>query len=432
MKNLDAFADASGQICVNLGEAPCSHTTTMSNIPTPKEIPPTPQQVDRTLQSVISAAQSLISSDPRHFANLRASFLALYTHPTFQLILGIPSQTPANDPQPNKQLQTDLTALKSSITALTKSVADLQPKVKEVKAPNTKPPPPKGNPNAQGKGHAHTNTPTYASTAAAKTRPSLILDLGATNPDKQLNSELTADLNGMLLATGHADIKISATRYTKKGNLVLTAHHTTSQSQLNEAAIEIKQHVKQCYVKANIIITPPNNYITPRANVKWSKILINSIPIGKRPDRSPWTPEECHRALIAHNPSYAALKVTQKPSWVRPPPTLKENTRSSLVVAFEDPDGSVRRTLLSNKQLYLLGARAKVSRWKEKPRQPHTTYTPDAQSENDLVEELLNLPPIDLTARANTPDVFSTSQPSTLPVTQSMLARAKKQAASTD
>jgi hypothetical protein len=122
-------------------DAPCSHTTTMSNIPTPKEIPPTPQQVDRTLQSVISAAQSLISSDPRHFANLRASFLALYTHPTFQLILGIPSQTPANEPQPNKQLQTDLNALKSSITALTKSVADLQPKVKEAKAPTSKPPP---------------------------------------------------------------------------------------------------------------------------------------------------------------------------------------------------------------------------------------------------------------------------------------------------
>jgi hypothetical protein len=97
----------------------------MSNIPTLKEIPPTPQQVDRTLQSVISAALSLIASDPRHFANLCASFLALYIHPTFQLILGIPFQTPSIEPQPNKQLQTDLNILKSFITALTKSVADL-------------------------------------------------------------------------------------------------------------------------------------------------------------------------------------------------------------------------------------------------------------------------------------------------------------------
>jgi hypothetical protein len=261
----------------------------MSNIPTPKEIPPTPQQVDWTLQSVISAAQSLIASDPRHFANLRASFLALYTHPTFQLILGIPSQTPLTEPQPSKQLQTDLNALKSSITALTKSVADLQPKVKEVKAPASNPPPSKGKPSAQGKGPTHVNTPTYASKAAAKTRPSLILDLGATSPDKQLNSELTADLNSLLLDSGHADIKISAARYTKKDNLVLTvtAHHTTSQSQLNDSAQDIIQCVKKCYVKANISLTPPGSFVTTWANVKWSKILINSVPVGKRPDRGP-------------------------------------------------------------------------------------------------------------------------------------------------
>jgi hypothetical protein len=286
----------------------------MSNIPTPKEIPPTPQQVDRTLQSVISAAQSLIASDPRHFANLRASFLALYTHPTFQLILGIPSQTPLTEPQPSKQLQTDLNALKSSITALIKSVADLQPKVKEAKAPASNPPPSKGKPSTQGKGPTHVNTPTYMSKAVAKTRPSLILDLGTTSPDKQLNSELTVDLNSLLLDSGRADIKISATRYTKKGNLVLTAHHTTSQSQLNDSAQDIIQSVKKCYIKANISLTPPGNFITTRANVKWSKILINSVSVGKHPDRGPWTPEECHRALIAHNPSYAALKVTQKPS----------------------------------------------------------------------------------------------------------------------
>jgi hypothetical protein len=76
----------------------------MSNIPTSKEIPPIPKRVDQTLQLVISAAQSLISFDLCHFANLQASFLTLYMHPTFQLILDIPSQTPTNEPQPNKKL----------------------------------------------------------------------------------------------------------------------------------------------------------------------------------------------------------------------------------------------------------------------------------------------------------------------------------------
>jgi hypothetical protein len=64
----------------------------MSNIPTPKEIPPTPQQVDATLRSVITASQTLINTDPRHYTNLRATFMQFYSHPTFQLILGLPTQ----------------------------------------------------------------------------------------------------------------------------------------------------------------------------------------------------------------------------------------------------------------------------------------------------------------------------------------------------
>jgi len=233
-------------------DASCSHTTTMSNIPTPKEIPPTTQQVDRTLQTAISAAQSLISSDPRHFANLRASFLALYTHPTFQLILGIPSQTPANPPPPSKQLQTDLLAIKSSITALTKSVADLQPKVKEAKAPAPTIPPPAGNTNAQGKGRPPVPTPTYASKAASRPRPSLVLDLGATDPDNQLSSSLNDALNGQMHAIGRDEIKFSATRYNKKGNLVLTAHHTNTQVQLNSVADEIKNFIERfCYARTS-------------------------------------------------------------------------------------------------------------------------------------------------------------------------------------
>src|SRR5260221_14567332 len=136
-------------------DASLPSTTTMSNIPTPKETPPTPQQVDQVLQSAIMATQSIISADPKHFANLRASFLAFYTHPTFQLILGIPSQVPANSPPPNNHLQAELHTIKNFISALTKSVGDLQPKFKEAKASPSHPSPPAGNPNAQGKGHSH-------------------------------------------------------------------------------------------------------------------------------------------------------------------------------------------------------------------------------------------------------------------------------------
>jgi chaperonin cofactor prefoldin len=243
----------------------------MSNIPTPKEIPPTPQQVDRTLQSAIAAAQSLISSNPRHFANLRASFLALYTHPTFQLILGIPSQVAPAPSPPSNQLQTELTAIKSTITALTKSIADLQPKVKEAKASLSQPPPPAGNPKAQGKGLSHVTTPMYASKAASKPRPSLVLDTEAINPDDQFDTSLCDSLNGYMHEIGRNEVKFSATRYNKKGNLVLTAHHTTTQSQLNSIAEELKNHIEQMADNSTSLLvsrqteapSPPRSVIAP-------------------------------------------------------------------------------------------------------------------------------------------------------------------------
>ena len=107
----------------------------MSKVPTPKEIPLTTQQVDRTLQTAITHAQHLIADNPRHFASLRASFLALYTHPTFQLIPGIPTQISPNNPPPSNQLKTELSEIKSHIQALFKTVSDLQPKVTRAQAP---------------------------------------------------------------------------------------------------------------------------------------------------------------------------------------------------------------------------------------------------------------------------------------------------------
>ena len=201
---------------------------------------PTTQQVDQLLRTTVEAAQRLIAADPRHFANLRASFLALYTHPTFQLILGIPPPGHPTLSSPHKQQPPELTEIKSAIKALTKSVADLQPKVKEAKASSAKNPPPAGTASAQGKGPATpTQTPTFASKAASKPRPSLVLDIGATNPDDRSTPHLNDTLNGFLHKIGHDEIKLSATRYNKKGDLVITAQHSTTQTQLNNVVNHI-------------------------------------------------------------------------------------------------------------------------------------------------------------------------------------------------
>src|SRR5882672_10675804 len=54
-----------------------------------------------------------------------------------------------------------------------------------------------------------------------------------------------------------------------------------------------------------------------RANVKWSKILINGVPTGKSQSREPYNPDECHQALLENNPAYVSLTIMQKPSWVK-------------------------------------------------------------------------------------------------------------------
>ena len=365
----------------------------MPNIPTPPKLPPTTQQINAVLGSVIGGTQTLLNADMKHYADLRNFFLKFYMHPIFQLVLGFPPQnTPTAPPQDNL-LHAELASLRSTISALSVTVAGLQSKAKEVKAsPPSKPTILSGTASAQGKGSTQSKPPTYASKATSPTRLSLVLKLGVTTIEQKLHAEVTMDLTDELFNLGHPDVKISATRYTKKGNLVVTAHHTTMQSQLNEAAHDITFYIKRNH-KANDITLPLPD-IKARANVKWSKILINNVPVDSNPDWGPWTPEECHRSLCTHNPSYTKLKVTQKPSWVRQPSSLQTGSHSSLVVAFEDPDGTARCHLLNDQQLYILRVKAKVKRWKEKPCQSNNNKTSEA-SHNMLLT----------VSRSNTPDV---------------------------
>ena len=393
----------------------------MSNVPTPKTIPPTPQQVDRTLQVVVGHAQNIITNDPTQFAALRASFLAFYTHPTFQLILGIPSQVPPTNspPLPNSLLKAELSELKSTIQALSKTVSDLQPKVTRAQPPPpAQTPPHTGNPSAQGKGPSPPPPPTYASRAATPARASLVLTTGVPNLSKHLQDNLIYALANWLGNAGHLEVRLSAAKFTKKGHFVITAHPSTTQSRLDTVSDGLAKEAER-YLSAAGSPTSPS--LTARANVKWSKILINSVPVGIRKDeklnRGPWTPDECHRSLIMHNPSCSSLTIAQKPSWVHPPSTLTINSQSSLVMAFEDPDGSIRRSLLANKFLYIHGTRAKVTRWKEPSHaqsksptpstaHPHSFATAERQSAAPLeknVRSAVATPPESLPSPRNAP-----------------------------
>ncbi|KAH8978358.1 hypothetical protein EDB86DRAFT_2994327 [Lactarius hatsudake] len=96
--------------------------------------------------------------------------------------------------------------------------------------------------------------------------------------------------------------------------------------------------------------------------------MINGIPTGASLTRGPYTPSELHAALLADNPTYRKLRLTQPPSWVRAPTSYTPGSVSSVVMAFEDPSGDSLRSLMAERTLFAFGHSGELKRWKAKPR----------------------------------------------------------------
>ena len=108
--------------------------------------------------------------------------------------------------------------------------------------------------------------------------------------------------------------------------------------------------------------------VSSHLNVCWGKVLINGVPTGIL-EGSPaaHSPSSCLQELLEHNSSLCPLKVTQLPSWVRPPRLFQPGLSSSLVVAFEDPDGTIAPSLIATRHFFCFGARVTVRRWRQPP-----------------------------------------------------------------
>ena len=170
-------------------------------------------------------------------------------------------------------------------------------------------------------------------------------------------------LNKKLGEVSPPQVQLAAVRWTAKGNLIITAGPSSTPVSLLSAAPHIN-----AILTTTLQLPSHSPFTQPRANIKWSKITINGVPTGASPSRTPYTPEEYHAALAAINPTYATLQITQKPSWVRPPSSYPHGSASSLSVAFEDPDGSKMKALLSERYLYAFGNRASVKKRSEERR----------------------------------------------------------------
>ncbi|KAF8498979.1 hypothetical protein F5888DRAFT_1802400 [Russula emetica] len=323
-----------------------------------------------------------------------ANLLAKFVNDTITPIVPHEQLHPScNTPiQPSTNSE-ELKNIQNTLQALTKVVTGLQKKT----------PPPTKTPSAQ----PPTPKPTYASKASSKpANPSLVIMLShlAGNADftRPRPVEICTILNNALSATPHNQTHVSAARWTAKGNLVVTGGHLTAVQQLQLASPLITKAFTNTFSTTVTPFTPPHT----RANVKWSKILINGLPTGVTDGRGAYTPDECHTALASENPSYSPLIIAQKPLWVKPPHSFTAGSSSSLVMAIEDPDGSKARALLGAKHLYAFGTRATLRKWKQRPTHP-TPSSPQTSdnSDNDDDTEIAVAP-------SQLPPTFTPSGPS--------------------
>ena len=263
-----------------------------------------------------------------------------------------PSSAPPPAPPPQDKLQLLHTSFDVAFTSLAGQVKELSakvngsrppPKVATAKKPSAQPTP---KPCAQPP-TAPVPTPasppappSFASVAKTLAQPSLVVALhpsahGADIPLAICRSpqEIVTHLNAEFV-DAHHPITLSATQWTAKHNLVVTAGPDTSVHQLTQASHLISD-LLSTFLSHDSTPFP----ITTCENVKWSQLLINGILTGASSSCGPYTPSECQQALLADNPAFRTLCLTQPPSWVRAPSTYGPSSVSSLVVAFEDPLG---------------------------------------------------------------------------------------------
>ncbi|KAH9169715.1 hypothetical protein EDB89DRAFT_2194199 [Lactarius sanguifluus] len=287
---------------------------------------------------------------------------------------------PAPTPKPST-LFTEISNIKESLTALQSSMACLQNQAASTPPPtvtvhqstthatsNSKPVP-ANHPEPPASPTSHVNLHT---TLKPSHHPSIIARIMTEDPTNHPPPHILCNtINEALKRASHSCVHLSSARWTMKGNLVLTGGHANTLQQLLSARNKISESITSKFPN----IHKHSTAIHIEANIRWSKIRINNIPTSVSNNRGPWTPDECHEALLTDNPGYTKLNITQRPSWVKHSDTYRKNTMSSLVFAFEDPNSHLAQDLIDSRRMYIFGTDATVKPWTDSqaPFDRHTT-----------------------------------------------------------
>ena len=345
----------------------------MSNNQQPKPPPPTIPQIAGIFGSLTQSANEILSGNKGYVAEIRNLYTSFLTSPTTIKILGFnPTIQPPNPPNTDT-LHQEILGIKKTITALSKAVSSAQkPATQKATPPPTNTPTGSQPQKKTQKTSGVIPMLTYASKAATPLRPSAVVTFRGTGIPEPCPTpaELCRTLI-MELADSrtHAHIRISAAKWNARGNIIVTAGPDINSHTFHKSLDYITKIL-------NEIVFPANISADTRPNVKWSRVLLNRVPTGTTDETEAHSTHTSHQALLRENPSYAALTITQQPSWVKNPATYTPGAVSSLSFAFEDPDGSQLAHLLSIKELNIFGTSATIKKWKQKPPQKKPEATP--------------------------------------------------------
>ncbi|KAG9119531.1 hypothetical protein FRC07_005406 [Ceratobasidium sp. 392] len=140
--------------------------------------------------------------------------------------------------------------------------------------------------------------------------------------------------------------------WNRSGNLVVSFPHGTSDSVLSAITPTIRS-----------VLELPSQTVISR-DTPWAKYMVSSVP-ARADAKSPVHPEADVMASFLLNPAIKDLKITRSPRWIRNPASII-GAHSSFTFSFEDPDGSVSRSLAKS-HLFIFGAPVHLKRWTDKP-----------------------------------------------------------------
>ncbi|KAG8680284.1 hypothetical protein FRC08_016411 [Ceratobasidium sp. 394] len=173
----------------------------------------------------------------------------------------------------------------------------------------------------------------------------------------------------MSLSPQTKDVTLLGVHQNRSKNLVVSLPAGTPDAAV-DAVVQVVQKTLLSFGSAPVV-----DRDTP-----WSKLLVSRVPARLEPGSPTFTEAEVLASFLHLNLSVSALKITRSLRWIRNPASIT-GIHSSFTFSFEDPDGSLARSLAKS-SLFVFGAPVHLKCWTDKPQQqrkmPQMTRRPSA------------------------------------------------------